>query len=514
MIGSTDFAAAAKACRHLLRHLHQPAALHLNPLLRAQLNGTPTPAAVRDLIEALAAGIPERERAIVLRCDLERQPHKTVARDLGLSMRQFYRDRGAMIDRLALQLVERTNRHQIYAAVIDVAALEAARARLLQYGGHRETAVTLLRGIAASTASLEDSVAARCAVAGIFTEQNSIAAAEAELHEVARALAETPSVTALAFERMQHERRNMLWCSGREREACLLDEAAAPRIAALAASDDAASRHFAAGALTMLARRAFMCGRFILARELLERAHHVLTLQEDTPIDTRIHWLLLDGVVRATLRTGASRSKIAQAGDVAVKHGLSELAVLAAIGLSIEEQMHGAHAAAFDHVHRVVPLARTVASALNRSHVFLRLGEMQAQLGRPHAALAALAEARAAVPIKNYAWTYNNLIAARTHLVLHEYETAKDYALSAAEAAATQRNERTEGTALMALAESYVGLNATSAAVGAIESSIVRLERSGYPLVLMNAYRIGARLTGRRHYTRFAEELEQLMKSA
>lgn len=514
MIGSTDFAAAAKACRHLLRHLHQPSTLHLNPLLRAQLNGTLTPAAVRDLIEALAAGLPERERAIVLRCDLEREPHKTVAQSLGLSMRQFYRDRSTMIDRLAIALLERTNHHHVYAAVIDVAALEAARARLLQYSGHRETAVALLRAIAGSSAPLEDTVAARCAVAGIFTEQNAIVQAEAELHEAARSLAEAAQAAPVVLERVEHERRNLLWCSGREREACLLDDAALPRIAALAGSEDAAARHFAAAALTMLARRAFMCGRFAAARDLLDRTHHILTLHDHAPVDTRVHWLLLDGVLRATTRAGDSQDKLGEAGDLAVKHGLSELAVLAAIGLSIEEQMQGALAAAFAHVHRVVPLAQAVASAMNRSHLFLRIGEMQAQLGRPHAALAALAEARAAVPIRNYAWTYNNLIAARTHLVLHEYETARNCASSAAEAAAKQRNERTEGTALIALAESYVGMNATSAAVGAIESSIARLERSGYPLVLMHAYRIAAKLTGRRRYARFAEELEHLMKSA
>src|SRR5580658_1989153 len=47
----------------------------------------------------------ERQGAIIARCDLGGQLHKVVARDLGISMRTFYRERGEAFERLRSALV-------------------------------------------------------------------------------------------------------------------------------------------------------------------------------------------------------------------------------------------------------------------------------------------------------------------------------------------------------------------------------------------------------------------------
>lgn len=57
-------------------------------------------------VEALRGKRSRRERLIqiVLRCDLQQQLHKKVAADLGLSLRQFYRDRRHALHQLDVAL--------------------------------------------------------------------------------------------------------------------------------------------------------------------------------------------------------------------------------------------------------------------------------------------------------------------------------------------------------------------------------------------------------------------------
>ncbi len=114
--------------RRLLRHLNDPRELRKSPLAqrllerealpRAQANAAvaaqlreivaralarmePSPASV-----ARSAGYDRRLHAILTRCDLAGEKHEVVARELGLSLRQFYRDRGSAFERFSEALRE------------------------------------------------------------------------------------------------------------------------------------------------------------------------------------------------------------------------------------------------------------------------------------------------------------------------------------------------------------------------------------------------------------------------
>ena len=77
-----------------------------------------------------------RYQTILLRCDLGEELHKRVAAELGIGIRQFYRERQALIEALSEILPGRLRRQASSdTAVVDVSALELARARTLQYGG-------------------------------------------------------------------------------------------------------------------------------------------------------------------------------------------------------------------------------------------------------------------------------------------------------------------------------------------------------------------------------------------
>ena len=109
---------------------------------------------------------------------------------------------------------------------------------------------------------------------------------------------------------------------------------------------------------------------------------------------------------------------------------------------------------------------------------------------------------------------YLTLLEAQAHLAAREYAAAKHCAERAITAASLQQNGRVHGAALRALAESYIGLNARSAAVEAIEAAIEKLERFGYPHALAAAYHIAAKLTGRPKYIHAAQALSNVLKLA
>jgi ATP/maltotriose-dependent transcriptional regulator MalT len=203
-----------------------------------------------------------------------------------------------------------------------------------------------------------------------------------------------------------------------------------------------------------------------------------------------------------------------EAAALAARHGASELAVLAAIGLSIDDQMRGDVDAALKRVREALTLAEKVASPLNYAQLCLRIAELAIEAGELASAQAMLNEAQQDLIEGTSGWTYLTLLQAHASLALRDFSTAKHHAERAIAAASAQQNDRVQGVALRALAESYIGLNARSAAVQAIEDAIEKLERCGYPRALASAYRIAANLTGRAKYARAADDLAQSLESA
>ncbi|HKU81675.1 MAG TPA: hypothetical protein VJP76_05850, partial [Candidatus Tumulicola sp.] len=99
----------------LLRELHDASALANNPLLAdAFASGAAAPDIERTAIRARAAIVSAvaslaggdgnahfaRQRTIVTRCDLGGEKHAAVAREMGISLREFYRERRRGFERL------------------------------------------------------------------------------------------------------------------------------------------------------------------------------------------------------------------------------------------------------------------------------------------------------------------------------------------------------------------------------------------------------------------------------
>jgi tetratricopeptide (TPR) repeat protein len=311
--------------------------------------------------------------------------------------------------------------------------------------------------------------------------------------------------------RIDHERRTYLWCTGREIEALALGDRSVDAVALLARGGGIEEREFAASALTVLARQAFMCGRFDQARKRLDLAKDAQSRADHLPVWARINVLIFSGVLR-TMTTGPQGvpHDLMEASALAIRHGLTELVVLAAIALSVDDQMRGDANTALARMDQVLPLAREACSNLNVAHVCLRLAELRIAAGAPQSALQLLKDARNVVPARNYTWTYNSLLAAYAYAATRDFHSARREAENAASAARLQRNERIEGVSMLALADSLIGLNVKSEAVEAVENAIDCLERCGYPPELLRAYSLAGLLTGRRRFTERARELEHV----
>jgi hypothetical protein len=311
-------------------------------------------------------------------------------------------------------------------------------------------------------------------------------------------------------ERIALERRNLLERSGTIAEARASDRRRLARIIRFAQGDDSRGHDLAARALTAMARRDFACGDAKSARSHLEAVCAIGDLDEIAP-DARIAFMVLYAVVLCTIGSdcGTASSLFSDAVTLCERYGLSELAVVAVLGRSIEEQMRGDPANALKQMHAVWPLAKRIASPLNYIHVCLRIAELEASL-TPRAALSMIEEAQRLIRYRTYEWMCAELLTAEALAAAKDFAAAKVHAEHVVSVAAEEQNCALEGSALLVLAECYADLNAKSTAVEAIKAAIVRLERFGFPLKLLRAYRTAATLTGRSRYERYCNELALL----
>jgi tetratricopeptide (TPR) repeat protein len=163
------------AVRHLFRHLHDGAALRINPLLkRVSADGFPAPdqfahevrrqvlrAAAQCRSEELGRGfdaLAERRYAIIAGLCAGERPENT-GNELAISLRQYYRDRQAICAKVARHLAtEKPISNGI--TINDPFGLCIRRADALVDHGFSLKAVTLLRDVLRHVQSAEKKVAA------------------------------------------------------------------------------------------------------------------------------------------------------------------------------------------------------------------------------------------------------------------------------------------------------------------------------------------------------------------
>lgn len=126
--------------KRFLRDLDSPHRLRNNLLL-----GNCSPDKARMLVEGALDELPLRSRIIIARCDLANELHATVARDLGISERHFYRERHEALSFLHEALERKRFQKPISFVVnIDSEDIPLVYANALQNAGDVQQAIRFL----------------------------------------------------------------------------------------------------------------------------------------------------------------------------------------------------------------------------------------------------------------------------------------------------------------------------------------------------------------------------------
>lgn len=159
----------------------------------------------------------ERLHAIVARCDVGGELHKVVARDLGLSRRQFYRDLAVARERVAADLRAGNARHSAGSAPRRVAIEARLRTAIsLSAGGHGKAAVDHFTPLVASLEG-EEAIWGHCVLADLLLDDGRLQPARRELGVAVR-LCENERSPGRS--RTLLTRAKLLHQTGRATEAC------------------------------------------------------------------------------------------------------------------------------------------------------------------------------------------------------------------------------------------------------------------------------------------------------
>jgi hypothetical protein len=528
------------AAQHLLRHLDDPSALRRNPLVAPLFEqGEGTPRASLDVLNRISALIREcaeriradtsgpseslesreRQYQILVRCDLGREPHATVASDLALSRRQFYRERREASEHLARFLVEyvreRIGRPQ--GVAIDRFVLELSRAKTLRLAGEAVSSERMLRDLIASGDGFARKVEPWCGLVDILVNDNRIVEAEHELDLLQTGLNEAHLTRAEAAQcqvRVHMQTASYLWFQGRTREALVLDGRAEGVVTAMARFPRPEAREFFVATRIRQALCGLVAGTLERTRSSLEEARGVLVSSDDLPLALRIMFLIVSGTLKDHVAASSDETvgPVSEALALAQRHGFIELVIDAMSALSSSAQVRGDHVAGKRYVYEVLPVAERFALPAQRGMLLNVAAISETSLGRHEDAVRLAARARTILADNSLESIYSSLVEAQARLSTRAFAQAAKAAQAAYAAASAIWSERLAGTALRLLAESAEGLGRRVEAREHIVGSIAALEREGPPYALFQAYRAAARITGDRRHRRSALELGAALK--
>lgn len=143
----------AAECRNLLRESKNPDRLRHNTLAQAVLAFTSRPwerqLLLEDVVSRALAHLRPRERAIVQRCDIDREAFIDVARELGISRRHLFRERRRTLERVA-RFVQSFQKEKAIAQVQAVVSFDGhlRTSRVLEENGDGKTAADIIDRLA------------------------------------------------------------------------------------------------------------------------------------------------------------------------------------------------------------------------------------------------------------------------------------------------------------------------------------------------------------------------------
>lgn len=507
---------------HLLRHLHNGAVLRANPIIERCLelgaadgNGThdgrPTivaraQAMLRAALEqAFAAPKDEqaverfrRQRAIIERCDIQRELRARVAADLGVSRREFYRERKRACERLAQYFAAMPQRDLIQTLPNELDCGMAVVDGLRRLG-QTAAAIDALQTLRAGTAGKSERIRVEIALAQAYCDVGGLEPADSALHrarEICAAHRGDEPLELLPLE-IETAAARILWLSGKPvdaqaRHRCILAELHGT-------SGIRTPRAFELEALAQI--RLGMLYRDIgdasASLVFLRRAQAVMSsLQTPDPL---IEAELMGNLGLTLMVTPSGLPAATQALEAYLtfsreRNLLCEVAdALASLATAHLQQGDPARSAAV--ARSGLALAGWLAARPQKADICVVAAMAEAEIGDFRTSLALVARARADAVPGGSSWGLTKLAEAQALLSAGGYWKAWRVATEGAELMKTLGLLRYAGSALRIAAEAAEGANRLTKAIPTIREAVRLLEARGHASSLARAYACSARLT-------------------
>lgn len=524
------FSRTDAAVRHLLRHLHDAAQLRLNPLAehffsRERIDDGDSLARVRaSVMAAIARSFDEngsgrarvhlqRQREIILRCDVAGEPDKSVLRELGLERRQFYREK-----RLARQRLGEALRSALPAQltgdalVIDPSGIAMAHFRALRDCGDSSSAVALLQSLRSTVTDPKRKMEIACLLVESFAEN----AWWTQAVDMLRSASQIDASDDASRGWLAWAQSQIAWYHGSYSTAESLARQTVDHM--LAADGDRTPEDDELLAMTylQLAHCRHALGAYDGSFDALRSARTVVELHKDMPARVRVDLLFHLGGVLATKPGYAQTAAryLREAYFLATHHGLARAAAGTALNLARVYLILGEVDRALEIGRQGLATSRRVHGAAAHGWHCLSFAAVELAAGNAAQALelarfGGSTEAHD-MPRAGFAQT----VEASALLQLGDPQRARSLAADASAVLRAHAQPPLLGFALRVLSESSYRCGDSDAAQNAIDESIELLECYGHPYSLASALRSRAAITGEISYERDARDLLASLRTA
>ena len=346
----------------------------------------------------------ERRYAAIVRGDLEREPAKQIAADLGISMRQLRRERSYARSRIVSAIVERPV-CAVAEALPDAVSLELDLARRLADSGRAAAAIQILQSLADAPISSDRQIEILTTMFEIFVD--------CDLHDRAAMTIEAIQdrrVPDASYERYggKRSKAEMLGVVGGMLHArqAFQEEGEVPASVWANARRDPAMAAIASVMLVGRARRALAKGSWAAARaEIYEVG--ALIASARVGLSTRVDSLILESHILLACESDFSRARTAAAYavEIAQKEGLERRAAVAGRHLALAQFLMGDHAAAASTSRAALEVARRAGDGDVLASATLNIANIELMRRRVTTALPHLQSAAAFVAEGSIYWS-------------------------------------------------------------------------------------------------------------
>ena len=525
------------ACQHFFRYLNDPQELERNPLTRQQLLANADSAdpvtcdiltlanlhtavlaaaqVVRDS-EAVAGRheIGERHYRIIVEHALRGKPPRSVAKQLGLSLRQFYRDRNRAYAAVGQEFLRpRQPIAQRIAVSLDAGMLALAQARFLSENAQYDAALSLARSVADYAPETHRRVESLCVAAEILCLQKKVSEAKGVI-EAAR--------HALIIESGSDSASNRTCLAQLDAtEALCHDAAYRPKLAeAMRAKALDALRIGSVGGedrekelfvrtLLVKANQSFNLGNCTAGLAHMQTAKSVFeTLSAPAP-DLQIDLWTALADAQACVPNGAPdaiATMYAHALTRAQQLGHTKRALKALTGTAcFEAYFRGNRDAACALIQSGLQTALQLGDATTTATAYLDAGTLEMSCGNFAVAEALLDKAEALGGYDRFEGTGLQIVRAQARRGRRRYAGALQAARAAWALAERSENPRLKSAAARELAEANAAMGLTALAIEHASEAVMLAERYASANSLAATYHLAARITGNKSHVRQAD---------